>query len=150
MLFRSRYLTAMGRSVEMTAEELKTVDTVALAKEHAEKANKKREEAERKVKEAARQLDYLVRATRIEELQRIKQRFEESVKEDKQRYEEEVVERAKQAKEQWVADVADKKQLAQCSAFDFTSRFESRIISARKVLHEKACKEEDARAEAEA
>lgn len=148
---KKRYLTAMGRSVDkMTAEELKTVDTVALAKEHAEKANKKREEAERKVKEAARQLDYLVRATRIEELQRIKQRFEERVKEDKQRYEEEVVERAKQAKDHWVADVADKKLLAECSAFDYSSRFESMIMSARKVLHEKACKEEDDRAEVEA
>lgn len=148
---KKRYLTAMGRSVDkMTAEELKTVDTVALAKEHAEKANKKKEEAERKVKEAARQLDHLVRATRIEELQRIKQRFEERLKEDKQRYEEEVVERAKQAKEQWIADVADKKLLAECSAFDYTSKFESMIMSARKVVHEKACREEDARAEIEA
>jgi translation initiation factor 3 subunit A len=43
-LEKKRYLTAMGRSVEnMTAEELKEVDTVALAKEHAEKANKKKE-----------------------------------------------------------------------------------------------------------
>lgn len=41
---KKRYLTAMGRSVEnMTAEELKEVDTAALAKEHAEKANKKKE-----------------------------------------------------------------------------------------------------------
>lgn len=148
---KKRYLTAMGRSVDkMTAEELKTVDTVALAKEHAEKATKKREEAERKVKEAARQLDYLVRATRIEELARIKQSFEERVKEDKQRYEEEVVERAKQAKEQWITDVADKKQLAECSAFDYTSKFESMIMAARMVVHDKACREEDARAEVEA
>ena len=148
---KKQFLTAMGRSVDkMTAEELKTVDTVALKKEHAEKATKKREEAERKVKEAARQLDYLVRATRIEELQRIKQRFEERVKEDKQRYEEEVVERAKQAKDQWVTDVADKKILGEYSAFEYTSKFESMIMSARKVVHDKACKEEDARAEVEA
>jgi translation initiation factor 3 subunit A len=41
---KKRYLTAMGRSVEnMTVEELKEVDTAALAKEHAEKANKKKE-----------------------------------------------------------------------------------------------------------
>lgn len=148
---KKRYLTAMGRSVDkMTAEELKTVDTVALAKEHAEKTNKKKEEAERKVKEAARQLDHLVRATRIEELQRIKERFEERLKEDKQRYEEEVVERAKHAKAQWIGDVADKKLLTECSAFDYMSKFESMIMSARKVVHEKACREEDARAEIEA
>jgi translation initiation factor 3 subunit A len=41
---KKRYLKAMGRAVEnMTLEELKEVDTAALAKEHAEKANKKKE-----------------------------------------------------------------------------------------------------------
>ena len=41
---KKRYLKAMGRAVEsMTVEELKEVDTAALAKEHAEKANKKKE-----------------------------------------------------------------------------------------------------------
>ena len=146
-LEKKRYLTAMGRSVEnMTAEQLKSVDTAALAKEHAEKANKKKEEAERKVKEAARQLDYLVRATRIEELPRIKEEFESKSKEDKRRYEEDVIESAKQAKEQWESDVKEKKTLSESSVFDYCSQFESMIMSARKVVHTKACEQEDERA----
>lgn len=148
---KKRYLTAMGRSVEnMTAEELKTVDTAALAKEHAAKATKKREEAERKVRETARQLDYIVRAVRIEELARIKEGFALRVKEDRRRYEEEVVEQASKAKDQWTADVADKMALAECSVFDYTSTFESMIMSARKIVHVKACEQEDQRAELEA
>lgn len=131
----------------MTAEQLREVDTAALAKEHAEKANKKKEEAERKVKEAAKQLDYLVRAVRIEELPRIKEGFDKKVAEDRKRYEEEVVERAKQAKVQWESDVADKAALGDCAVFDYSSKFESMIMLARKVVHEKACKEEDERAE---
>eukprot|EP00804_Cyclotella_cryptica_P017601 CCRYP_006745-RB/>CCRYP_006745-RB protein AED:0.08 eAED:0.08 QI:143/0.85/0.75/1/0.85/0.75/8/361/997 len=150
-LEKKRYLTAMGRSVEnMTAEELKEVDTAALAKEHAEKANKKKEEAERKIKEAARQLDHLVRAVRIEELPRIKASYEAKIKEDRENYEREVVEKAKQAKEQWTLDVKEKKELIECSVFDYSSVFESRIMAARKIVHEKLCKQEDERAELEA
>ena len=148
---KKRYLTAMGRSVEnMTAEELRTVDTAALAKEHAEKANKKREEAERKVRETARSLDYICRAVRIEELARIKEGFEMRVKEDKRRYEEEVVEQASKAKDQWETDVKEKAALGECSVFDYTSSFESMIMSGRKKLHIKACEQEDERAELEA
>ncbi|KAL7550626.1 hypothetical protein ACHAWF_013892 [Thalassiosira exigua] len=148
---KKRYLQAMGRSVEnMTAEELKEVDTAALAKEHAEKANKKREEAERKVKEAARQLDYIVRAVRIEELPRVKAAFDKDIAEDRRRYEDEVVERARQAKEQWEGDVADKSALSGCNVFDHMSVFEARIMDAREVMHKKACVAEDERAELEA
>ncbi|KAL7468257.1 hypothetical protein ACHAXS_012542 [Conticribra weissflogii] len=148
---KKRYLAAMGRSVEnMTAEELREVDTAALAKEHAEKASKKKEEAERKIKEAAKQLDYLVRAVRIEELPRIKEAYEAKVKKDRERYEEEVVEKAKKAKEQWETDVKEKKTLNECSVFNYTSQFESKLMAARKVVHEKLCKEEDERAELEA
>ena len=150
-LEKKRYLTAMGRSVEnMTSEELKEVDTAALAKEHAEKANKKKEEAERKVKEVAKQLDYIVRAVRIEELPRQKATFEERIKADKQRYEEEVIVGAKESKEQWESDVTDKAVLGECSVFEYSSEFEKVIMSARKVVHEKKCKQEDEHAELEA
>ena len=54
---KKRYLTAMGKDVEnITVDELKEVDTAKLAKEHAEKTNKKREEEERKIKEASKQV----------------------------------------------------------------------------------------------
>ena len=148
---KKRYLAAMGRSVEnMTAEELKEVDTAALAKEHAEKASKKKEEAERMIKEAARQLDYLVRAVRIEELPRIKEIYDAKIKADRERYEEDVIEKAKRAKEQWESDVKEKTALRACSVFQYLSEFESMIISARTVVHEKLCRKEDERAELEA
>lgn len=150
-LEKKRYLTAMGRSVEnMTDQELKDVDTAALAKEHAEKAQRKKDEAERKVRETAKSLDYLVRAVRIEELPRTKAEFESNVEDDKKRYEEEVVESAKRSKEQWEADVADKASLGACSVFDYSSQFESSIMSAREVVHIKSCEKEDERAEMEA
>lgn len=107
-------------------------------------------EAERKVKEAARQLDHLVRAVRIEELPRMKERYEQSIKEDRENYEREVVEKAKHAKEQWAVDVEEKKALSDCCVFNFSSVFESKIMAARKVIHDKLCAEEDERAEMEA
>jgi hypothetical protein len=107
-------------------------------------------EAERKVKEAARQLDHLVRAVRIEELPRIKANYESKIKEDRENYEREVVEKAEHSKEQWAIDVKEKKELAECSVFNFSSMFESRIMAARKDIHDKLCKEEDERAELEA
>lgn len=145
---KKRYLTAMGRNVEnMTAEQLKEVDTAALAKEHADKANKKKEETERKIKEAARQLDYLVRAVRIEELPRIKESYDVKTKDDRTRYEQDVVEKAKRAKEQWETDVTEKASLRECSVFNYTSEFQSMIMTARMGVHEKLCKSEDERAE---
>ena len=147
-LEKKRYLTAMGRNVEnMTVEQLKEVDTAALAKEHADKANRKKEEAERKVKEAARQLDYLVRAVRIEELPRIKEAHETKIKEDRSRFEQEVVDKATRAKNQWEKDVKEKASLRDCAVFNFTSEFQSTIMAARTGVHEKLCKEEDERAE---
>jgi hypothetical protein len=107
-------------------------------------------EAERKVKEAARQLDHLVRAVRIEELPRIKANYESKIKDDRENYEREVVEKAKHAKEQWAIDVQEKKELTECAVFNFQPMFESRIMAARKVIHDKLCKEEDERAELEA
>ena len=70
---------------KMTDEDLAAVDTAALAKEHAEKANKKKDEAERKVREASKKLDYVVRAARIEELPLIKARNEEKIKAEREK-----------------------------------------------------------------
>ena len=71
-------------------------------------------------------------------------------KEDKENYEHEVIEKAKRAKDQWETDVKEKAALQECSVFDYTSEFESMIMSARKIVHEKLCKEEDEAAELEA
>lgn len=70
---KQQLLRAMGHNIEaMTQEEISNLDTAALEKEHQEKIIKKKDEAERKTKEIAKSLDYLVRAIRIEELPLIK------------------------------------------------------------------------------
>lgn len=145
---KKKYLQAMGRNAEaMTEEEIAKVDTAALAKEHADKANKKREAAERKVKEAAKRLDYLVRAVRIEELPLIQKNYEEKVKKDRENYEAEVVEKTKRAKLQWEQDVNDKAQLESHSVFDYMGAFKIAAMEGRKVQHKNNCLEEDKRAE---
>jgi translation initiation factor 3 subunit A len=123
------------------------VDTAALAKEHADKANKKREAAERKVKEAAKRLDYLVRAVRIEELPLIKKNYEEKVKKDRENYEAEVIEKTKRAKVQWEKDVTERAQLELHSVFAYIGEFESAVMGAREIQYDEICAEEDRRAE---
>jgi len=150
-LEKKRYLTAMGRNTEnMSAEELREVDTAALAKEHSEKVNKKKMEAEHKVQLASKQLDYIVRAVRIEELPRIKSSYEASVESDRTRYEEDVVEKAKRAKDQWEKDVKEKAELQTHSVFDYADEFEKMVMVGRRGIHEDLCNKEDERAELEA
>lgn len=148
---KKKYLQAMGRNIDaMTEEEVNQIDTAALAKEHADKANKKKEEIERKAREEAKRLDYLVRAVRIEELPLIKANYEQKTKEDRARYEAEVVEKAKRAKEQWEADVKEKSTLQEHCVFDYLNEFEALAMVGRKKLHQELCKAEDHRAELEA
>jgi translation initiation factor 3 subunit A len=145
---KKKYLQAIGRNADaMTEEEIAQVDTDALQKEHAEKANKKREAAERKVREAAKRLDYLVRAVRIEELPLIQKNYEEKAKKDRENYEAEVIEKTKRAKLQWEQDVADKAQLEAHSVFSYIDEFEKAAMEAREVQHREICAQEDKRAE---
>lgn len=148
---KKKYLEAMGRNTEaMTEEEMAKVDTAALAKEHADKANKKREAAERKVREVAKRLDYLVRAVRIEELPLMKTKYEEKVKQDRERYEAEVVEKAQRAKLQWENDVKEKSHLEEHSVLTYLAEFEDIVMEGRRMQHKELCAEEDQRAEMEA
>jgi len=148
---KKKYLQAMGRSVDnLTEEEMANIDTAALAKEHAAKANKKKETAERKTKEAAKRLDYLVRAVRIEELPQIQKRYQEKSNEDKRRYEVDTVEKAKLAKEQWEADVKEKAELTKHDVFSCMDEFRSMAMVGRKKQHKILCKAEDEHAELEA
>jgi translation initiation factor 3 subunit A len=145
---KKKYLQAMGRNIEsMTEEEVANIDTAALAKEHADKANKKREDAERKQREAAKRLDYLVRAVRIEELPLIEKKYDEKIASDRARYEADVVEKAKRAKEQWLADVKEKEALNVHSVFKYLDAFEDLSMVGRKKMHRELCKAEDQRAE---
>jgi translation initiation factor 3 subunit A len=148
---KKKYLQAMGRNIEaMTEEEVNQIDTAALAKDHADKATKKREEVERKQREDAKRLDYLVRAVRIEELPLVKSTYELKTKEDRERYEADVVEKAQRAKEQWEADVKEKATLQAHSVFGNLTEFEDLAMVGRKKLHRELCNAEDDRAELEA
>lgn len=92
-----------------------------------------KEEAERKTKEAAKKLDYLVRAIRIEELPLIKKKYEEKTKLDKERYEQENIKKVRKAKAQWEADVKDKALLEELSVFAYFSQFEEVVMRGRKA-----------------
>merc|ERR1712194_212122 len=112
---------------------------------------KKKDEVERKTKEAAKKLDYLVRAIRIEELPLIKTKYEEKNKEDKELYEAEVKEKKENAKTQWEADVKDKEVITEHGVFDYLPEFQDMVMEGRRVNHKEACRqaEDDAEVEAE-
>jgi translation initiation factor 3 subunit A len=148
---KKKYLIAMGHNVDtMTEDEIANFDVEALQREHEEKSNKKREDAERKQREAAKRLDYLVRAVRIEEMPIIKKKYEEKIKVDRERYKAEVVEKVKLAREQWESDVKEKAQLQEHSVFEYISEFQELAMAGRKKIHKELCKAEDERAELEA
>jgi translation initiation factor 3 subunit A len=148
---KKRFLAAMGKKTDdMTEEQLVKIDTDTLQKESQEKLAKEKEEADRKVKEAAKKLDYLVRAIRIEELPLVKKKYEERVRKDRERYEQETIEKAKQAKLQWESDVKDKSLLEEHGVFAHFAEFEEMVMSGRKIKHEALCKEADQKADVEA
>ena len=145
---KKNYLKAMGRNVDaMTEDELCAVDVDALAKEHAAKAAKKKDDAERKVREVQKKLDYIVRAVRIEEVPLIKKQYEDKVKAEKERYEADVVKKAKRAKLQWEDDCKAKADLSKFKVFDAMKEFEKAAMVGRVLAHEIAYAEEDVKAE---
>lgn len=148
---KKRFLLAMGKNMdEVSEDQISKIDTDALQKEHQAKQNKKREDAERKTKESAKKLDYLVRATRIEELPLIKKKYEENNKNDRERYENESLEKVKRAKLQWEADIKDKQVLEEHGVFEYFAEFEESVLVGRRVVHEKVCEQADRDAEFEA
>merc|ERR1711935_1260885 len=111
---------------------------------------KKKEAAERKTKEAAKHLDYLVRAIRIEELPLIRKTYDTKVKADREQYEKENIEKAKAAKEQWESDIKDKANLSSHKVFDYMASFEEKVMEGRRRRHETLCDEADKEAEIQA
>lgn len=148
---KKRFLAAMGKNLdEISQEELAKIDTEALQREHQDKINRKKEDAERKTREIAKKLDYLVRAIRIEEVPIVKKRYEEKTKQDRERYEEEIKEKRENAKKQWEADVKDKAILQEHDIFKYMKDFESKVMEGRKLKHEELCQQAEAKAELEA
>jgi translation initiation factor 3 subunit A len=145
---KKNLLKAMGQNVDsMTAAELDAMDADKLAKEHATKAARKKDNAERKVREVQKRLDYIVRATRIEEMPIIKKRYEENVKEEKAHYEADVIKKAKRAKLQWEDDCKSKGDLSGFGVFGAMQAFEKAAMEGRINQHKMLCDEEDRRAE---
>lgn len=145
---KKNYLKALGQNVDaMTEAEFEAVDVDKLAKEHATKAAKKKDNAERKVKEMQKKLDYIVRATRIEEVPLIKKRYEESVEAEKKQYEDDVIEKARKAKIAWKTDCELKSELKAHDVFSAMAAFEDVVMAGRVSAHEAACIEEDTIAE---
>jgi translation initiation factor 3 subunit A len=148
---KQQLLQAMGHNIDsMTQDEIALLDAEKLQKEHQDKINKERDEAERKTKEIAKGLDHLVRAVRIEELPMIKEKYEEKVKKDREQYEQEVLEKAKRAKEQWESDKRDKEKLSAHSVFDYMKEFEEKAMEGRKIKHTVLCQLAEEQAEVEA
>lgn len=146
-----KFLTAMGQKTDsMTEDQIDKIDTKALQKEHQDKINKKKDAADRKVKETAKKLDYLVRAIRIEELPLIKTKYEEKNKADKEQYEAEVKEKKESAKLQWEADVKDKAILTEHGVFGVLGDFEKKVMEGRQIKHEALCNQAEEEAEVEA
>lgn len=148
---KQQLLQAIGHNTDaMTEEEISNLDAAKLQKEHQDKINKEREEAERKTKEIAKRLDHLVRAVRIEELPMIKEKYELKVKKDREQYEQEVVEKSKRARQQWEADKQDKEKLSLHSVFDYMKDFEDKVMGGREVRHKVLCQQAEEQAEIEA
>jgi translation initiation factor 3 subunit A len=148
---KQQLLEAMGQNTEaMTQDEIAEIDTAKLQKEHQDKINKKKETIERKTRAAAKRLDYLCRAIRIEELPLVKTKYEEKNKTDKDQYEQEVIEKAKRAKVQWEADIKDKKILSDHAVFDHMKAFEEKVMEGRRLQHVVLCSQADEDAEIQA
>jgi len=148
---KEQLLQAMGHNTDaMTLEEVAEMDTEKLQKEHQAKINKKKEMAERKTKEAAKHLDHLVRAIRIEELPLIKKKYDEKVKSDREHYEKDNLERSQRAKEQWENDIKDKELLTTHNFFVYMKTFEDKVMEGRRLQHTVLCTEADKEAELQA
>lgn len=148
---KKRVLQAMGKNVEEISEQqMASIDTVALQKEHQAKLNKKKEDGERKTRESAKRLDYLVRAVRIEELPLVQNKYEEKIKKEREQYEQENVVKAQKAREQWEADVKAKQAMEQFGVFNYMNDFQDKVLAGRKAAHALACQEAERVAEMEA
>ena len=148
MTNKKNLLKAMGQNIEtMTEAEVVAIDANKLAREHADKAAKKKDDAERKVRETQKKLDYVVRAIRIEEVPLVKKRYEERVQSERERYRADVTEKAEKARLQWKKDCSEKADLDSYSLFAAMASFESLAMIGRKEAHKAACLLEDEKAE---
>ncbi|KAG6966692.1 hypothetical protein JG687_00004695 [Phytophthora cactorum] len=92
--------------------DLATIDKEKVLNEAKEKARKAKELAQQKLRENARRLDYIVRATREEEQPILQRQVAEAKAEALKRYEEEAAAKLKRAKEEHEHGLKEKTRLA--------------------------------------
>jgi len=148
MTEKKNILKAMGQNIDaMTESELVAIDADKLVKEHNAAAAKKKDNAERKIREMQKKLDYIVRATRIEEVPLIKKCYEDKVTVERESYEADVIKKAQTAKLQWEDDCKSKAELTAFNVFGAMQAFEKDVMDGRISQHEVLCEEEDRKAE---
>ncbi|GMF11808.1 unnamed protein product [Phytophthora lilii] len=118
--------------------DLATIDKEKVLNEAKEKARKAKELAQQKLRENARRLDYIVRATREEEQPILQRQAAEAKAEALKRYEQESAAKLKRAKEEHEHGLQEKARLApaiQVSA-EFIEAHKARRIEAYKKASE--------------
>merc|ERR1740124_678903 len=106
--------------------------------------------ADRKLREAARRLDYVTRAVRIEELPIAQTRFDDRTATAAQRHGEEAAEALRDAEARWRADVGHRAGLVEFSVLDHMDEYEAGIMSVREAVHRTQCQQCDVDAAAAA
>lgn len=131
-------LDKLGRK-DLEGLDLENIDRDQILNEAKEKAQKAKEEAQRKLRDNARRLDYIIRATREVE-QPILQKQAAKAKEDaKLKHEQEVAETLKAAKEAYEFSIKEKERLS--LALTVTAEFVEAHSARRKELYKKEAAE---------
>ncbi|GMH60367.1 hypothetical protein TrRE_jg7326 [Triparma retinervis] len=144
---KKNLLAKLGKNIDdYEVQDLKKLDADALSKEHTEKILKKKDDAERKLKEHAKRLDYTVRAFRTEEQELLKKLKQEQDEKETREWEDNQAERRKLHKAKWEKDRQLKEIFSKLHVFEFMDSFQDKIMDQRRKEHEEAV----AAAEAEA
>ncbi|KAG6574669.1 Eukaryotic translation initiation factor 3 subunit A [Phytophthora cinnamomi] len=124
--------------------DLATIDKEKVLNEAKEKAKKAKELAQQKLRENARRLDYIVRATREEEQPILQRQVAEAKAEALKRYEEESAAKLKRAKEEHEHGLKEKARLA--PAITVSAEFVEAHKARRIEQYKKASEEQKKKA----
>ena len=141
---KKQYLQKLGKNLDQyEVADLAKIDADALVKEHSDKAQKKKDDAERRLKEQAKKLDYITRAVRIEELPRLQKVREDSLRTHRENFDKDIQHRLSSSQTKWEKDSEEKKIYE--PVFGFMESWEAQIMEHRKQAHAVALEEAKAR-----
>ncbi|KAI9914018.1 hypothetical protein PsorP6_006764 [Peronosclerospora sorghi] len=123
---------------DVSDQDLATIDKDKVLSEAKEKARKAKEHAQQKLRENARRLDYIVRATREEEQPILQRQVVEAKEEARKRYELEVATQLARAKEEHEHALKEKARLAPAVqlSVDFMEAHKARRLEQYKKASE--------------